>query len=180
MKEEWRDIKGYEGRYQVSNLGRVRSWVCSRGKRKSPWRMRGKIDRYGYQVVCLSLNGKSHHLPVHRLVALAFIPNLDNKETVNHRSGDKLDNRAQNLEWATRSEQELHKYRVLGCTPLGFSKEYMEKRKRKVLCVETGAEYESAAEAQRNNPICNSSSILKVCKNKKHHKTVHGLHWRYV
>jgi hypothetical protein len=154
--------------------------MCQRGKRKQAWYLKGKIDRYGYRVVGLSLNGKVRHFTVHRLVAQAFIPNPEGKETVNHRSGSKLDNSVSNLEWATQSEQELHKYRVLGCKPPGFSKEYMERHKRRVLCVETGEEYESAAEAQRNNPSCDSSSILKVCKNIKSHETVHGLHWRFA
>ena len=178
--EEWRPVVGYEGRYEVSNMGRVRSLVCQRGKRKHPWYMKGKIDRYGYKTVGLSSNGKSRHFTVHRLVALAFIPNPENKETVNHRDGNKLRNETSNLEWATQSEQEYHKYRVLGCKAPGFSEEYMKRHKRRVFCVETGVEYESAAEAQRNMPACDSSSILKVCNNKKSHQTVHGLHWRFA
>ena len=181
MKEEWRDIVGYEGKYQVSNLGRVRSLFCQSGKRKKPWILKGKIDRYGYRVVCLRWNGKNTHKTVHRIVALAFIPNPEGKETVNHINGDKLDNRSCNLEWATQSEQELHKYRVLGCKPAGFSKEYMENHKRKIECVETGVVYESAAEVGRQlRKGADTSCIVAACKGRKYHLTAWGYHWRYA
>ena len=179
--EEWRDVVGHEGRYEVSSLGRVRSLMCQRGKRKHPWYMKGKIDRYGYPVVCLRKNGKNKHIPVHRLVAIAFIPNPEGKETVNHRNGSKLDNSASNLEWATQSEQEFHKYRVLGQKPAGFSKEYMDRHKQRVRCVETGIVYESVAEAGRQlRNTTETSCIIAVCKKKKYHLTAWGYHWEYA
>ena len=179
--EEWRSVVGFEGKYEVSNLGRVRSLMCQKGKRKHPWYMKGKIDRYGYPVVCLRRNGKNKHIPVHRLVATAFIPNPEGKETVNHRNGLKTDNRTFNLEWATQSEQECHKYRVLGQKSAGFSKKYMDEHKRRVRCIETGIIYESAAEAGRKlrNTI-ETSCIIAVCKGRKHHKTAWGYHWEYA
>lgn len=179
--EEWRPVVGFEGKYEVSNCGRVRSLMCQRGKRKQAWYLKGKIDRYGYPVVCLRENGRNKHIPVHRLVATAFIPNPEGKETVNHRSGLKTDNRVSNLEWATQSEQEFHKYRVLGQKSAGFSKEYMNRHKQRVRCVETGIVYESAAEAGRQlrNTI-ETSSIIAVCKKKKYHLTAWGYHWEYA
>ena len=104
--EVWKDIKGYEGVYQVSNQGRVRSLdrLNSAGKR-----MKGSIRRQsknsnGYLYVNLCLNGKSFNCSVHRLVAITFIPNPDNKYTVNHKNENKEDNRVENLEWMSLQE----------------------------------------------------------------------------
>ena len=98
-KEQWRDIEGYEGIYQVSDLGRVRSLKFGRVKV-----LRSYKNRYGYLKVFLSKNGKRHNIYVHRLVAYAFIPNSDKtKNEINHINEIKTDNRASNLEWCDRS-----------------------------------------------------------------------------
>lgn len=76
-----------------------------------------KINRKGYYYVSLSKNGKTTHKTVHRLVAQAFIPNPENKPQVNHKNGIRTDNRIENLEWATVSENILHSYRVLHRKP---------------------------------------------------------------
>ena len=90
--EEWRDIKGYEGLYQVSNLGRVRS------ERKI---LKGTPDKDGYLRVALCKNGTRKYFGIHRLVAIAFIYNTNNYPCVNHRDENKTNNRAKNLEWCT-------------------------------------------------------------------------------
>ena len=96
--EQWRDIDGYDGMYQVSDLGRVRSLKFGRVKV-----LRSYKNRYGYLKVFLSKNGKRHNIYVHRLVAYAFIPNSDNtKNEINHINEIKTDNRATNLEWCDR------------------------------------------------------------------------------
>lgn len=104
--EIWKDIKDYEGKYQVSNQGRVRSLdrINSAGKRTS-----GRIriptkNKNGYLYVNLCSNGKPHNCSVHRLVAVAFLPNPDNKYTVNHKNENKEDNRVDNLEWMSLEE----------------------------------------------------------------------------
>lgn len=106
--EEWRDIKGYEGLYQVSNLGRVKSLpkyrktiyeYVSKPMILSP-RARG---RKGYLAVALNKDGKTKQFGIHRLVAQAFCPNPNGYVEVNHKDEDKTNNRADNLEWCSRS-----------------------------------------------------------------------------
>ena len=99
MIEEWRPVVGYEGLYEVSNTGRVRSvdrfyYRLHKGKVLSPTK-----DRYGYLTVTLNCNGKSKTIKIHRLVAQAFLPNPDNLPQVNHKDEDKTNNNVTNLEW---------------------------------------------------------------------------------
>ena len=102
MIEIWRDIKGYEGLYQVSNCGRVRS--SYKGGRI----LKPNLSFYGYWRVQLWRGGKGRSIYVHRLVAQAFIPNPDGKPQINHINGIKTDNRVENLEWCTNMENQLH------------------------------------------------------------------------
>lgn len=113
MNEVWKDVKGYEGLYQVSNLGRVKSI-------KRDLVMVPHKRQHGYLGV--QLHGKGGHpkrnfktFSVHRLVAEAFVPNPGNKPEVNHINEDKTDNRAENLEWATRVENCNHGTRNRRC-----------------------------------------------------------------
>ncbi len=88
--EIWKDIAGYEGLYQVSNLGNVKSFC-----KKTPHILSPATDRNGYSSVCLHIDGKKRTCTIHRLVAKAFIPNPDNKRDVNHLNGVKTDNRVE-------------------------------------------------------------------------------------
>ena len=98
--EEWRDVVGYEGRYQVSSMGRVKSFKWNKERFLKP---RG--NRGGYlQVNLYAGGGKPKKFYVHRLVCEAFHDNPDNKPQVNHVNEDKADNRACNLEWCTAEE----------------------------------------------------------------------------
>lgn len=115
--EKWVDIKGYEGLYQVSNFGRVKSlgrWKQNHGKKQyiSEKIKAQRIDPQGYSMVDLYKDNKSKARRIHRLVAENFIENPFNKETVNHKNGDKRDNTVNNLEWATQKEQNEHIYRI--------------------------------------------------------------------
>lgn len=96
---KWVRVPDYENFYRVSDTGLV--WSIRKGRLLKP-----KIDRYGYEVVTLTVQGKSRCFTVHRLVALAFIPNPCKKPTVNHKNEVKTDNRVENLEWATQREND--------------------------------------------------------------------------
>lgn len=113
--EIWKDIPNYEGFYQVSNMGRVKSLervVKRRGLLPSKIKSLC-FDNYGYLLVVLYKDAKGWTTTVHRLVCDAFIENADNKPCVNHKNGIKTDNSAENLEWVTWSENSLHSCRVL-------------------------------------------------------------------
>lgn len=119
MVEIWKDIADYEGLYQVSNLGKVKSLervVYYKGRHHTVAEKikNGTPKENDYLIVSLYKNnvGKMHY--IHRLVAKAFIPNPENKPTVNHINLDVFDNRVENLEWSTYAEQELHKIAFIG------------------------------------------------------------------
>jgi hypothetical protein len=117
-KEVWKDIEGYEGLYQVSSLGNVKSL----GRRKSVAEKGGYYNlgdinlrlgnRRGYKSVTLCKDGIPKPFAVHRLVAFAFLENKENKKTVNHINGIKSDNRVDNLEWVSQSEQQIHAIKI--------------------------------------------------------------------
>ena len=102
MEEIWKDISGYEGLYQISNLGNVKSLNYSRtGKERI---LKPGTDKDGYLLVTLYKNRNKRPFKIHRLVAKAFIPNPDNKSDVNHKDENKTNNCVDNLEWMTRME----------------------------------------------------------------------------
>ena len=110
--ELWKDIPNYEGFYQASDLGRIKSLDHVRKNGTNEYIQKGKILKFnknnsGYYQVRLSKNGVAKTYRVNRLIALTFIENPLNKETVNHINGNKLDNRVKNLEWATEREQAI-------------------------------------------------------------------------
>ena len=151
----------YDG-YEVSNYGKVRSLNYNRtGKVQE---LKPCKDRNGYLTVVLCQKDKQRSFLVHRLVACTYIPNPENKPTVNHINENKEDNRVENLEWATMKEQVQH----------GTS---LERRSKKVLCVETGVIYDSTMEVERQTGLSHGN-ISKCCKGK--YKTCGGYHWEYV
>lgn len=112
--EEWKDIIGYVGYYQVSSFGRVKSLRNIRGNTD---KILSQIPNWGYLRVGLWVNGVSKIKRVHRIVAESFIENPKNKPCVNHKDGNKTNNNVSNLEWVTYSENELHSCRVLIKSP---------------------------------------------------------------
>lgn len=148
MKEIWKDIIGYEGLYQVSNLGNVR--------KISP-KLLGKSGKR-YLKVVLVKDHKSHFVDVHRLVAQAFIPNINNNITVNHINGNKKDNRVENLEWCDSSYNLSHAYE----NGLRTNNHKVAKTKDGIIF----ATYRSIQKAAEENHI-EYSKLYKAVMNKK-------------
>ena len=172
MEEVWKPIKGYEDRYEVSNLGKVKSlsrkkgWCIAKEKIIIPC-----TSRTGYFVVDLYKNYSRKHHQIHRLVAQAFIPNPDNKPQVNHLDGDRKNNSVDNLEWSTAKENQLHKVYTLGSKS--------GKDIKKILCVETGEMYKSVHQAASALGKDSSFSIIAESARGKRPRAL-GYHWRYI
>lgn len=109
--EEWRDVSGYEGIYEVSNYGSVRH-------SRTGTQMRGNLNSYGYRVVKLTKDHIGKDFKVHQLVAAAFIPNDFGARSINHKDGRRDNNRVENLEWCTPSQNARHAIDVLGVTTI--------------------------------------------------------------
>lgn len=123
-KEIWKPINGFDGQYEVSNIGRVRSldrYVFCKSKTKpnmfTGCIIKQKKDKYGYIVVGLKKNQKSYIKKVHRLVAFAFIKNPNNLPTVNHIDGNKENNIFENLEWVSFCENSRHRTKNMLAKP---------------------------------------------------------------
>ena len=182
--ENWKDIQGYEGFYQVSDCGNVKSLARDvYNPRGNVYHLEEKIlvpllNSKGYQFVHLYKNGTSKAILIHRLVALAFIPNPENKPMINHKDENPLNNCVNNLEWCTaqynanygtRNERIIQNRRSykLGDNP----------KAKAVFCVELNKTFDCAKRAEKELGIW-GTSIIKVCKGKA--KTTGGFHWRYV
>ena len=115
--ETWKDIKGYEGIYQISDKGRVRSLdrLDNKGRKTHGRILAVKHDGGGYCQVALSKDGKQKYPKIHRLVALHFIPNPDNKPQINHKDENKENNSVENLEWVTSKENANYGTRIDRC-----------------------------------------------------------------
>lgn len=142
-KEVWKDIKGYEGLYQVSNLGNVKSLerVSNNGKGKYVQKeriLKAGIRKGGYKAVVLYKDSKDKNFFIHRLVATAFLDNPFNKEYVDHINTNTGDNRVENLRWVSPKEN-INNEKTL--------EKKSEKRGRRIVCVNTGEEFKSILEA---------------------------------
>lgn len=171
MEEIWKDIKGYEGLYQVSNLGRVRS-LAKRDRlgRSHPEKIKSTVDNGGgYLCVNLKRDGRQGMFTVHRLVAQAFLPIIEGKNEVNHLDGNKKNNLVDNLQRCNRSENMKH------AAIKGLCKNFGQ---RPVVCVELNKRFNSIAEAEKWLGL-KGNRISAVCNLKRGCKTCGGFHWRY-
>lgn len=119
-KEIWKPVVGYENRYQVSNLGNIKS-LNYRGT-SVPGLLKPVKLKLGYLQISTWADGKQYNATIHRLVAEAFIPNPENKPCINHIDGNKLNNRVENLEWCTDSENKVHSYREIKSDKVRYKK----------------------------------------------------------
>ena len=182
-QEEWRDIKGYEGLYQVSNKGRVKSLeraIAAKSGSKRTIRERVlklTTNPKGYlRVQLYNSSGKMKIFSVHRLVCEAFYPNPQNKPQVNHINEVKTDNRACNLEWVTAKENLKH-----GTRPVKIAKANVKNKSKSVGQYTLDGElikiWQSTMEVQRQLGFA-PSHISLVARGKR--ETAYGYVWKYV
>lgn len=179
MEEIWKDISGYEGLYQVSNLGRVRGLDRILKNRYSSFKYKGCVLKQNkanrYNQVCLSRGNTAKNFAVHRLVAKAFIPNPYNYPCVNHINEDRFDNQANNLEWCT------HKYNVnYGTRTKRVSKSMIGVNSKPIIQKDLSGNviklWKSGKEIERETGIL-SSGVCQCCKG--YIKTFKGYKWSY-
>ena len=176
--EKWKPIKGYEGIYEISNKGRVKS--LHRKVRMSEYSymvfeehfLTGKRTKSGYIQVSLSKEGKVRQFLLHRLVAEAFIPNPHNLEAVNHKDENKQNNNADNLEWCTAKHNVNH--------ATGPERRAEKRRKAVFQIADTGetiGTYNSIRQAAHATGV-NESHISSCCRGKR--RTAGGYMWKYA
>ena len=172
MQEVFLDIEGYEGLYQISNFGNVRSF-----KGKKPRILRPSNPSSGYYYVQLCKNKKVKTHTIHRLVAIHFIHNPKNLPEVDHRDGNKSNNAAYNLEWVTRIENVQRAWENGLCeNTRKVAKKYLSKPVAQYdLNGKLIATYSSTREAERQTGI---RHISECCNGL--YKTVGGYIWRYI
>lgn len=179
MNEIWKDIKGYEGFYQISNTGKIKSL-----ERLVPSKIKGtyqkikekirktSITTAGYEYVVLAKNGKNKTLLVHRLVAETFIDNPNNKKCVNHKDENKSNNSVENLEWCDYEYNNTYKNIHLRRNTDNINRKIiqydldMHEIKRWDKIIEAAKYYNAKA-----------ANIIKCCKGERTHCC--GFKWRY-
>lgn len=184
MQEIWRDICGYSGLYQVSNLGNVRSlgvhFIRSDGKpyTRDPRAINPISNNCGYLCVELHNRGLAKRFLVHRLVAQAFIPNPNNYPEINHIDENKTNNAVDNLEWCTHQQNSCHGTRAVRI------KQTLKNRGRTVPVLmfskqgELLRRFDGINEAASEMQI-SSGSIVECCKGTKYRKSAGGYVWKY-
>lgn len=171
--EEWKDVVGFEGSYLISSFGRVISL-----KRKSPFLLKPKTSKEGYRDVVLYLHGNKTYVHVHRLVAIAFIANPENKPQVDHIDRNRANNHISNLRWCTCSENMRNPLTIEVLRPINKGRERLNMHKP-VVCLKDGI---LVHEFYKMN-LCENfgferSSVAKCCKHKK--KTYKGYTFLYL
>ena len=177
MKEVWKDVPGYEGLYQASIYGYVKSVdrVVPKGKKHVLTPIRGRvispwIDRTGYLKVEMFKNGKCHKEKLHQIIARTFIPNPQNKETVNHKDENPLNNTVQNLEWMTNKEN------VNYGTRIQRDREEFGTRVKRIAPNKNEDFYFTLHDAEAKTGIPRQSISYAI----KHHTLLKGYRWEVI
>ena len=179
MREEWRPLEGWEGLYEVSNRGDVKSvertaWNKGKGCYRTVHEriLKAHPDKYGYLYVVLSKDGKGKKCKIHRLVAQAFLPNTSNLPDVNHKDENKQNNYVENLEWCSRAYNNTYN---------GRAKKVGKKNSKPVIGIDKISglivEFSSISEAGRILGI-DSSHICDCCKGRL--KSIGNFYWYYA
>ena len=185
MSEVWKPVKGFEGKYEVSNTGKVRSIdrFDANNRFRKGIELKQLIESQGYYRVTLWHNKCSKEdIRVHYLVACHFIDNPENKKTVNHKDGNKLNNNLNNLEWNTYSENHLHAYKN-GLKKPAFLNKFGAEHHRSKKVLQSNADgyiiniFDSQLEASRKTGISNKN-ISSCCNNKRY--SAGGFIWRFT
>ena len=175
--EIWKAVPGWEGLYEVSSQGRVRSLPRIKRRREGlnnnayhlePGRILSLINSQGYREVVLSKDGKTIHQMVHRLVSMAFIPNPNNYPIINHKNEVRSDNRVENLEWCSYYYNNHYGSLI------------DKNRRHKVICISKNGEqrkYNGINEAAKDLNL-SAGNISMCCVGKR--KTTGGYQWRYL
>lgn len=179
--EVWKESPSWPNYIQVSNIGRVktiaREFYHHGIKVKTKERIRKlSFSTYGYPICTLSNNGNKKLESVHRLVAEAFIPNIQNKPFVNHKNGIPSDNRVENLEWCTALENQRHSFIYLGRIGGRKGKYNSGGKIRKIHCDTLGISFPSIMEAKRVLGV--NANVSKVLNGERTH--TQGLSFRYI
>lgn len=176
LTEIWRAVNDYEGLYEVSNLGRVKSLAKIHGRGRGSMReekiLKSGNDSRGYSKISLCKNGEEKCFRIHRLVAEAFIENPENKPEVNHKFGIKTDNRASQLEWTTNLENMRHAFKT------GLKNN--DHSKKKVAQIKNGEivkVWESQTEVEKKLGV-SQNHISSCCHGKQ--KTAGGFKWKFA
>lgn len=178
MNEIWKPIKKFEGYYEISNLGNIRSIERTIITKNNVQRivkskqLKLSVNEHGYLITTIRINNVPYNLKIHRIVAQTFIPNPDNKKTVNHIDCNKLNNAVSNLEWSTHSENIQHAY--------DNNLNYSDSQYKAVLQYskqgEFIQEYKSISEAKKTLKI-KGNHISDVCNGRM--KSAYGSTWKF-
>lgn len=174
--EIWKDIKGYEGLYQVSNKGRVKSLNYRRIGKEGI--LKGRPDKDGYLRIGLYKNKKQKPFYIHRLVAIAFLPNPNNLPQVNHKDENKENNHVENLEWCTSEYNNNYGSRNERASVSMKGKKH--KLKKQILCIETGEIFDTSQDVI--NIMFNGKGSQSNIRNHLNgqRKSAYGYHFKYI
>lgn len=178
--EVWKDIDGFSGEYQISNLGRVKSFKSGTAKI-----LKHKTNNKGYKWVALRSNGIQSNFLIHRLVAMHFLNNDKNFKIINHIDENPSNNNVLNLEWCTQSENvkkssKFHNYYQMNqilCKPKNSKNKDTNKKVKQILEGNTIKIFNNSLEVKRFLGF-DQSFILSCCRNKR--KSAYGYQWQFV